>query len=123
MATVDDDLDYAVINFDPRQVTPVANFAGFLIDGIGPDPGFLQPACAQGGATGFDCSQVTVAGLRPATITANMSRGNPVLKGRLCPLRASSSAWLAGVTTRSFCPCRFPSRISHSHCSAPSSTT
>jgi hypothetical protein len=77
VATVDDDLDYAVITFDSTKVVPVADFDGFAIDGIGPDPGFSQPACTHGGATGFGCGQITVPGLEPATMTANMSAWQP----------------------------------------------
>lgn len=51
-------LDYAVIKFDPAQVTPVADFAGFPINGIGPDPAPNQPACKLGGATGTDCRYI-----------------------------------------------------------------
>src|SRR5215211_4011539 len=38
MVAGNDSLDYAVIQFDPNKVTPVNNFNGFLITGIGPDP-------------------------------------------------------------------------------------
>ena len=51
-------LDYAVIKFDPAKVNPTANFAGFPINGIGPDPDFHQPACTQGAATGNYCSRI-----------------------------------------------------------------
>lgn len=50
------DLDYAVIKFDPAAVTPTANFAGFAINGIGPDPEWHQPECRLGAATGDFCS-------------------------------------------------------------------
>jgi hypothetical protein len=50
------DLDYAVIKFDPAKVAPIANFAGFAINGIGPDPGFHQPACWIGAITGAYCT-------------------------------------------------------------------
>ena len=49
-------LDYAVIKFDPAKVTPTANFAGFPINGLGPDPGFRQPACWQGAVSGNYCT-------------------------------------------------------------------
>lgn len=77
VATADEGLDYAVIKFDVAKVSPVAAFDGFAIDGIGPDPDFLQPACTHGGATGMGCGQITVAGLRPATMTANMPAWQP----------------------------------------------
>ena len=40
MVAGNDNLDYAVIQFDTAKVTPVANFGGFVINGIGPDPAF-----------------------------------------------------------------------------------
>ncbi|WP_067971031.1 chymotrypsin family serine protease [Mycolicibacter icosiumassiliensis] len=59
VVAVEDSLKYAVIKFDPAQVTPTANFAGFAINGIGPDPGFRQPACTDGAATGIQCGGIT----------------------------------------------------------------
>lgn len=50
------DLDYAVIKFDPAKVTPIPDFAGFVINGIGPDPEWKQPECRLGAATGDFCS-------------------------------------------------------------------
>jgi hypothetical protein len=58
VAAADSGLDYAVIKFDPAKVNPTANFAGFPINGIGPDPDFRQPACTQGAATGNNCSHI-----------------------------------------------------------------
>lgn len=52
-------LNYAVIKFDPAAVTPVHDFAGFAINGIGPDPAPNQPVCKQGGATGNDCGHTS----------------------------------------------------------------
>ena len=57
--TAYDHLAYAVIKFDPAKVTPTANFAGFAINGIGPDPDFRQPACTDGAATGNQCGLIT----------------------------------------------------------------
>ena len=54
----DDHYHYSVIKFDPATVTPVANFAGFAINGIGPDPASGQTACKQGAATGNDCQNI-----------------------------------------------------------------
>ena len=66
VATVGDGLDYSVIRFDPAKVSPTANFAGFPIDGIGPDPDVGAPACTRGAATGDQCSHiVTVPGPGP----------------------------------------------------------
>lgn len=56
VVAVEDSLKYAVIKFDPAHVTPTANFAGFAINGLGPDPGFRQPACTDGVATGIQCN-------------------------------------------------------------------
>ncbi|MGH3552301.1 MAG: serine protease, partial [Mycobacterium sp.] len=55
MVAGNDNLDYAVIQFDPAKVTPVADFGGFAINGIGPDPAFGQIACKQGRTTGNSC--------------------------------------------------------------------
>lgn len=71
VVAVNGDLDYAVIKFDPATVTPIPNFAGFVINGIGPDPSPGQPICTQGGATGFNCGYVKFGG-RPDIIAANM---------------------------------------------------
>jgi hypothetical protein len=66
VAAADGGLDYAVIKFDPAKVTPTANFGGFAINGIGPDPEFRQPACTQGAATGNYCSHnLTIPGPGP----------------------------------------------------------
>jgi hypothetical protein len=59
VVAAEDSLKYAVIKFDPTRVTPTANFAGFAIDGIGPDPDFRQPACTDGAATGNQCGKIT----------------------------------------------------------------
>lgn len=59
VVAIDDYLDYAVIRFDPAAVTPIATFAGFAINGIGPDPQWRQPACTLGAATGNYCSGIT----------------------------------------------------------------
>jgi hypothetical protein len=55
VVAADDALDYAVIKLDPAKVTPTSTFAGFPIIGFGPDPGFQQPICIEGGATGQAC--------------------------------------------------------------------
>jgi hypothetical protein len=61
VASVGDGLDYSVIRFDPVKVSPTANFAGFPIDGIGPDPDLGEPACTLGAATGDQCSHIVTA--------------------------------------------------------------
>lgn len=66
MVAGNDNLDYAVIKFDPAKVTPVANFNGFLISGIGPDPAFGEIACKQGRTTGNSCGVTWGRGRTPA---------------------------------------------------------
>ena len=58
VVATNDFLHYSVIKFDPTKVTPVANFAGFAISGVGPDPAPNDPACKQGNASGRDCGLV-----------------------------------------------------------------
>jgi hypothetical protein len=55
VAAVGDGLDYGVIKFDPAKVTPTASFAGFPINGIGPDPDWHQDVCTNGAANGIQC--------------------------------------------------------------------
>ncbi|MFY2861931.1 serine protease [Mycobacterium sp. THU-M104] len=68
MVAGNDTLDYAVIKFDPAKVTPVADFNGFQIDGIGADPAFGQIACKQGRTTGNSCGVTWGPGQDPGTI-------------------------------------------------------
>ena len=68
MVSGNDALDYAVIQFDPAKVAPVANFGGFVINGIGPDPAFGQVACKQGRTTGNSCGVTWGPGQDPGTI-------------------------------------------------------
>ncbi|MBV8786203.1 MAG: serine protease [Mycobacterium sp.] len=68
MVSGNDNLDYAVIKFDPAKVTPEANFNGFLINGIGPDPAFGEIACKQGRTTGNSCGVTWGPGQDPGTI-------------------------------------------------------
>jgi hypothetical protein len=60
VVAADDGLDYAVIKFDPAKVTPIHDFDGFAINGIGPDLTQieLQTACQQSRATGHACAQI-----------------------------------------------------------------
>lgn len=76
MVAGNDSLDYAVIKFDPAKVTPVANFDGFLIDGIGPDPVFGDIACKLGRTTGYSCGVTWGPGTEPGTIV-NQVCGQP----------------------------------------------
>ena len=86
MVAGNDALDYAVIRFDPAKVTPVSNFNGFLIDGIGPDPTFGQVACKLGRTTGYSCGVTWGPGETPGTIVNQMcgqpgDSGAPVTVG------------------------------------------
>jgi hypothetical protein len=68
MVAGNDALDYAVIQFDRAKVAPVANFGGFAINGIGPDPAFGQVACKEGRTTGNSCGVTWGPGQDPGTI-------------------------------------------------------
>lgn len=76
MVAGNDGLDYAVIRFDPAKVNPVSSWDGFLIDGIGPDPGFGQVACKLGRTTGYSCGVTWGPGQDPGTIL-NQVCGQP----------------------------------------------
>ena len=100
VVAADDHLAYAVIKFDPAKVAPTANFAGFAINGIGPDPDFRQPACTDGAATGNQCGLITtMPGPGPAR---NMSRcsfqpgdeGRPVTSDNLL-IGIARNGWVA----------------------------
>ncbi|MEO6795162.1 MAG: serine protease [Mycobacterium sp.] len=84
MVAGNDGLDYAVIEFDPAKVTPVSNFGGFPIGGIGPDPTFGQIACKQGRTTGNSCGVTWGPGQDPGTIVMQVcgrpgDSGGPVV--------------------------------------------
>jgi hypothetical protein len=86
MAAGNDALDYAVIKFDPAKVTPVANYNGFAINGLGPDPVFGQIACKQGRTTGYSCGVTWGPGEQPGTILSQIcgqpgDSGAPVTVG------------------------------------------
>ncbi|WP_343599599.1 serine protease [Mycobacterium sp.] len=68
MVAGSEDLDYAVIRFDPAKVAPVGDYGGFPIDGIGPDPSFGQIACKQGRTTANSCGVTWGRGEEPGTI-------------------------------------------------------
>jgi hypothetical protein len=77
VVAANDDLDYAVIKFDPAKVVPTASFAGFAINGIGPDlGGDEQPPCTRGGATGYGCGSMKVR-LKPAIAMARVPTWQP----------------------------------------------
>jgi hypothetical protein len=75
MVAGNDNLDFAVIKFDPAKVTPVANFNGFGINGIGPEPAFGQIACKQGRTTGNSCGVTWGPGENPGTILMQVCGG------------------------------------------------
>lgn len=88
MVAGNDALDYAVIEFDPAKVTPVPNFGGFVIGGIGPDPSFGQIACKQGRTTGNSCGVTWGPGQDPGTIVMQVcgrpgDSGGPVVVNNL----------------------------------------
>jgi hypothetical protein len=72
MVAGNDALDYAVIKFDPAKVTPVNNYNGFQIDGVGPDPTFGQIACKLGRTTGYSCGVTWGPGEKPGTILSQV---------------------------------------------------
>jgi hypothetical protein len=75
MVAGNDNLDYAVIKFDPAKVAPVADINGFAINGIGPDPAFGQIACKQGRSTGNSCGVTWGPGQDPGTIVMQVCGG------------------------------------------------
>lgn len=84
MVAGNENLDYAVIEFDPTKVIPVSNFGGFAIDGIGPDPVFGQIACKEGRTTGNSCGVTWGKGKDPGTIVMQVcgrpgDSGGPVV--------------------------------------------
>src|SRR5271170_44270 len=83
MVSGNDNLDYAVIQFDPAKVLPVANFGGFAINGIGPDPAFGQIACKQGRTTGNSCGVTWGPGQDPGTIVIQVCGGQGASGGRV----------------------------------------
>ena len=72
MVAGNDALDYAVIKFDPAKVTPVSNYNGFQIGGIGPEPVFGQIACKQGRTTGYSCGVTWGPGEQAGTILSQV---------------------------------------------------
>lgn len=76
MVAGNDNLDYAVIQFDPAKVTPTNNVNGFQIDGLGPDPVFGDVACKLGRTTGYSCGVTWGPGQDPGTIV-NQVCGQP----------------------------------------------
>lgn len=75
MVAGNDNLDYAVIQFDPALVTPVSTVNGFTISGLGPDPEFGQVACKLGRTTGYSCGVTWGPGEDPGTIVNQVCGG------------------------------------------------
>jgi len=99
VVAANDDLDYAVIKFDPAKVVPTASFAGFPINGIGPDPSdFRQPVCTQGGATGNGCGAFRFGGPKPGIVAAVMPMWQPGDDG--APVTVDGQ--LVGITRKGF---------------------
>lgn len=107
VTAADEGLDYAVITFTKSAVTPIPDFAGYPINGIGPDAAPGQWACKNSQDSGVICKSVSFApGADPDTtllhvcgdtddagapVTVNnllvgMIRGNFPDPGR-CPVR------------------------------------
>ncbi len=76
MVAGNDELDYAVIKFDPAKVNPTNTVKGFVIDGIGPDPVLGNIACKLGRTTGYSCGVTWGPGQDPGTIV-NQVCGRP----------------------------------------------
>ena len=89
MVAGNDNLDYAVIKFDPAKVAPVADVNGFAINGIGPDPAFGQVACKLGRTTGNSCGVTWGPGQDPGTIVKQVC-GRPGDSG--APVTVEQSA-------------------------------
>jgi hypothetical protein len=68
---------YAVIKFDPAKVTPTANFAGFIINGVGPDPVLHQPACTHGAESGDTCGIIGTPTTVPGVVGAGYGSWKP----------------------------------------------
>lgn len=75
MVAGNDNLDYAVIKFNPAKVAPVADFNGFVINGIGPEPAFGQIACKQGRTTGNSCGVTWGPGQNLGTLVMQVCGG------------------------------------------------
>jgi hypothetical protein len=104
VVAADDALDYAVIKFDPAKISAIADFDGFVINGIGPDPGLGQAVCTQGGATGQGCGSITVPGVKPLTLTAAVPAWQPGDNG--APVTVDGQ--LVGMTRRGYTIVGFP---------------
>jgi hypothetical protein len=76
MVAGNDELDYAVIKFDPAKVSPTNSVKGFVIAGIGPDPVLGDIACKLGRTTGLSCGVTWGPGKDPGTIV-NQVCGRP----------------------------------------------
>lgn len=110
VAAANDGLDYAVITFDKSAVTAIPDFAGYSINGVGPDAAPGQWACKNSQDSGVICKSVSFApGADPDTtllhvcgdsddagapvtidnLLVGMIRGNFPDPGR-CPVRVAT---------------------------------
>lgn len=90
VVATNNELDYAVIKFDPARVNPISNFRGFAINGISGDAGQGQVACRLSRGSGHTCFTLTGQALAiappvgagpsvgaPGVITAFSTAGSP----------------------------------------------
>ncbi|MBS9534779.1 serine protease [Mycobacterium sp. M1] len=80
VVAVEPSLDYAVIKFDAAKVAPTSDFAGFAINGVGPDATYFQWACRDSQRNGIKCMRVSTAGVDPDTVVIHAC-GNPADSG------------------------------------------
>jgi hypothetical protein len=94
-------LDYAVIKFDPAKVTPIHDFDGFAINGVGPElPQVeLQTGCQQSRATGHACAQIY------ASSQTLYECGNPDDKGAPLTVNDALVGMIRGGFTGDGSPC------------------
>ncbi|MBS9534683.1 serine protease [Mycobacterium sp. M1] len=116
-----EDLDYAVVTFDRTKVTPTADFAGYPINGIGPDAAPGQQACKNSRESGVICKSVSIApGADPDTtllhvcgdpddagapvtvdgLLVGMIRGNFPDPGRCPERRFTGKVWVRKIPLR-----------------------
>ncbi|OBG36702.1 hypothetical protein [Mycolicibacter heraklionensis] len=59
VVAVNGDLRYAVIKFDVPDLVPVSDYAGVVVNGLGPEPQFDSAVCKWGPATPGLCGRIT----------------------------------------------------------------
>lgn len=70
------ELQYAVMKFNVPDIIAVSDYAGFAINGIGPDPEWRRPTCKFGPVSGQYCNAITIVGPGP-----RMSMAGPIQEG------------------------------------------